>query len=145
MLHRFSGNNYTKPTGAGKLKLLACVLDCVSNVQFYLFQNSFDDTEDDSIVIEDSDSESSRQILHTETVDTNDEYLELIIPDGDGTDVHNDVVATTTNQLFGEAEALDGDSDNDKAFGMLIAEELRKMTPHAQQKFKHKVTQFLYS
>lgn len=37
------------------------------------------------------------------------------------------------------------ENEGDKAFGMLIAEELRKMTPTAQQEFKRNVTQLLYS
>lgn len=84
-------------------------------------------------------------MMHTETVETNGEHFDLTIPDDESADIGNDVAATRTNQLLGETEALDGDSDNDKAFGMLIAEELRKMAPQAQQKFKLNLTQLLYS
>lgn len=118
----------------------------MSNDQFQLFQNAFAEQQNSSILIEDSDGESSRPRVHTETVGTNVEYFEIVIQDeDDSANVCNEADATSKNQLLGEAEALDGGIDNDKAFGMLIAEELRKMTPQAQQKFKRNVTQLLYS
>lgn len=123
---------------------MARILNCVSNDQLQHFQNAVAEQQNSSIVIEDSDGESSRPGLQTETVASNVEYFEIVIQD-DSANVGNEAASTSTNQLVGEAEAVDGGIDNDKAFGMLIAEELRKMTPQAQQNFKRNVTQLLYS
>lgn len=116
-------------------------------------------TEDDcSIVIEDSDGEA-------DAVETTEECYEIIVPDdydaaatvrsngvAEMSVTHRTVLVTasqpeTLNQPvvtnYSVEEALD--EDGDKAFGMLIVEELRKMTPSEQQQFKRNVTQLMYS
>lgn len=105
------------------------------------FQNACGNQDDSSILIEDSDSEN-------EAVEMNDDYFELIVPDDNGTyTVSNRVTEPNANHCLRESlqvcESLD--ADGDKAFGRLIVEELRKMTPAAQQEFKRNVTQLLYT
>lgn len=93
---------------------------------------------DSSILIEDSDGEADNVID-----EPMEECYEIIIPDDDiVTDINNDVAVTSTVNPSLE-ETLD--ADGDKAFASLIVEELRKMAPTDQQKFKRNVTQLLYS
>lgn len=123
----------------------------------YFFQNTYGD-QDSSIVIDDSDSESSCQMLGDEAAETHEEYFEIIVPDdvdgnirnaAIGTSDRNETAPTSISNEEGPSisnlvnETLD--EDGDKAFAKLIVGELRKMTPAAQQDFKLNVTQMMYS
>lgn len=121
------------------------------------FQNTYGD-QDNSIVIDDSDSESSCQMLEDEAAETNEEYFEIIVPDDVDANIRNEATETgyrseiAPTSVSSEAVPIASnlvnetlDEDGDKAFAMLIVGELRKMTPAAQQDFKLNVTQMMYS
>lgn len=115
-------------------------------LEFFFLQNvnASSNDDDSSIVIDDSDTESNSRTAVDDADETNEDYFEIYIPDDDddeGADVSNQVA-----EAKGDNSIRDSlDADGDKAFGKLIVGELRKMTPAAQQEFKRKVTQFLYS
>lgn len=56
--------------------------------------------------------------------------------------IYDELAVAPANDSLG---ATSLDDVGDKAFGILIAEELRKMTPAAQHNFKRNVTGLLYS
>lgn len=85
-------------------------------------------------MIEDSDSESSCQMLNEEkTVEPTDTSFEKC--SGALDNAENILCMANTNNS----------TDGDAAFLMLIAKELAKMAPSTRQKFKRNVTQLLYS
>lgn len=96
-------------------------------------QHTVDDRDDTDAAGDGEDSYSTYQ-------DTNACYEIKIENDGDAGAAK---VRTVTNAVNSPADAVD--DDGDKMFGMLIAEELRKMTPAAQKDFKRSVTRLLYT
>lgn len=85
-------------------------------------------------MIEDSDSESSCQMLSKEkTVEPTVTSFEKCFRALDNAD--NLLCMPNTNNS----------TDGDAAFLMLIAKELAKMAPSTRQQFKRNVTQLLYS
>lgn len=111
-------------------------------MNFISLQNEIDDRGNVTIVIEDSDSESSCQIMNGgKTVEPKDKSLGKCPEAPDEADFNNVLCMGNTNN----STSVPYNVDDDAAFLTLIAKELSKMTPSSRQQFKRNVTQLLYS
>lgn len=103
------------------------------------FQNTVHDEKfhDVEVVGEGDDSYSTYQATNQPTTASFDITMEI----------DDDMGASEKPPVTNAVNALPDsvDDDGDKMFGMLIAEELRKMTPAAQKDFKRGVTRLLYT
>lgn len=104
------------------------------------FQNTVDDQEfhDVDVVGDEDDSYSTYQDTNQPTA----ACFQIAIENDDDTGVTEK--PPITNVVNSSPNSVDDDG-GDKMFGMLIAEELRKMTPAAQKDFKRGVTRLLYT
>lgn len=108
--------------------------------------DSFQSSCDEPIVVDAPESESDFQLFDGEA--TNDGCFEILKIDDD--DDHDDDGGIYYEFPVGDivndspVESFDGD-DDDRAFGALIAGELRKMSPAAQQAFKRNVSELMYA
>lgn len=115
-------------------------------------QNAFGTQEEESILVEDSDSETGDSGDSCQAVDDS-EVVEVIpaacqiyfeLDDGVAENVvinNQQPIAANNNNL----PYLSEDVDADAAFLSLVAGELHKMPPSRRQQFKRNVTRLLYS
>lgn len=136
--------NHRRSNITEKLKFLRPEMFSVKNQSDSSAQEScFDSDEGSDVVVDASDSEFDFQMLNGDT--TYDGCLEIlkIEDDGDDIGVYNQFPTTNADHVHSLIESCTGNAD--EAFGVIIAQELRKMSPTAKRKFKRNVTNLLYS